>query len=159
MKKSPLTLPVIFIISSGLILLNRYTQFHINDYRVHFFFLFFAASSLAIIIGQLLKKAQNSRSLISICIVIGILCGLKAFFTWEEDWKTQSILYQNIENKSKTINYQLRADRFAFGSKKRIIGIYYLAPFMEWTTDMDTLNLDKTKWKKVSQQLSEMKLK
>ena len=158
-KKSSIPLYIIFVISASIILLNRYTQFHINDYRVHFFFLFFAISSLVIIIGQFFKKLQSNWSMILVFIGIGILCGLKAFFTWGGDWKTQTVLYRNIENKSKTINYQLRGDRFAFGYKKRIIGIYHLAPFMEWTTDIDTLHLDKSKWKKLNLQVNEMKLK
>jgi hypothetical protein len=159
MKKSSLSIQIIFVISASIILLNRYTQFHINDYRVHFFFLFFAVSSLVIIIGQFLKKLQNKWSIILVFIGIGILCVLKAFFTWGGDWKTQILLYRNIENKSQTINYQLRGDRFAFGYKKRVVGIYHLAPFMEWTTDVDTLHLDKSKWEKLNLQVNEMKLK
>lgn len=159
MKKLNPSITVIFVISAIIILLNRYTQFHINDYRVHFFFLFFALSSMVILIGQFFKKLQSNWSIISVFLIIGILCGLKAFFTWGGDWKTQTVLYRNIQNKGKTINYQLRGDRFAFGYKKRIVGIYHLAPFMEWTIDVDTLYLDKTKWEKINMQVNEMKLK
>ncbi|MBF4492071.1 hypothetical protein IRZ83_05390 [Flavobacterium sp. JLP] len=159
MKKLNPFIAVIFVISISIILLNRYTQFNINDYRVHFFFLFFATSSLVIIIGQFFKKLQTNWSIISVAIIIGILCVLKAFFTWGGDWKTQTVLYSNIDNPAKTINYQLRGDRFAFGYKKRVVSIYRLAPFIEWTTDIDTLHLDKTKWKKLNLKLNEMKLK
>lgn len=107
-KKSTLPLYIIFVISAGIILLNRYTPFHINDYRVHFFFLFFAVSSLVILIGQFFKKLQSIWSIILVFTGIGILCALKAFFTWGGDWKTQTVLYRNIENKSQTINYLLR---------------------------------------------------
>jgi len=158
MKKSNLSIPIIFVISATIIILNRYTQFHINDYRVHFFFLFFALSSFVIMLGQFLKKLQTNWSIISVFIIIGIFCFVKAFFTWGGDWKTQTVLYQNTSNKNKTINYQLRADRFAFGYKKRVVGIYHLAPFMEWTTDADTLHLDKSNWKKVNLEVNEMKL-
>ncbi|MEO6175827.1 MAG: hypothetical protein ABIP27_11820 [Flavobacterium circumlabens] len=158
-RKPSLSLHIIFVVCVTIILLNRYTQFHINDYRVHFFFLFFAVSSLVIIIGQYLKKIQSNWSMILVFMGIGILCALKAFFTWGGDWKTQTVLYRNIENKNQTVNYQLRGDRFAFGYKKRIVGIYYLAPFMEWTTDIDTLHLDKAKWEKLNLQVNEMKLK
>lgn len=98
-------------------------------------------------------------SIILVFAGIGILCGLKAFFTWGGDWKTQTVLYRNIENKNQTVNYQLRGDRFAFGYKKRVVGIYHIAPFMEWTTDIDTLHLDKSKWEKLNLQVNEMKLK
>lgn len=158
-KKSTLPLYIIFVISAGIILLNRYTPFYINDYRVHFFFLFFAVSSLVMIIVQFFKKLQGSWSMILAFTAIGILCALKAFFTWGGDWKTQTVLYRNIDNKSHTINYQLRGDRFAFGYKKRVVSICRLAPFMEWTTDIDTLHLDKSKWEKLDLKVNEMKLK
>jgi hypothetical protein len=159
MKKSNLYIYIIFVLSISIILLNRYTEFHISDYRVHFFFLFFAISSFVIIIGHFLKKLQTNWSIISVFILVGVLCALKAFFTWGGDWKTQTVLYRNITNPNKTINYQVRGDRFAFGYKKRVVGIYHLAPFMEWTTDIDTLHLDKSKWKKLSLQVNEMGLK
>lgn len=116
-------------------------------------------SSFVILIGQFFKKLQTNWGILSVFVIIGILCGLKAFFTWGGDWKTQTVLYRNTTNKSQTINYQLRGDRFAFGYKKRVVGIYHLAPFMEWTTDVDTLHLDKSKWEKVNLELNEMKLK
>ena len=52
----------------------------------------------------------------------------------------------------------MRADQFSFGYKKRVVGIYKLAPFMEWTTDVDTLKIDKSKWEKLDLQLNEMNL-
>lgn len=159
LKKSAIPLYMTFVISAGIIILNRYTPFYINDYRVHFFFLFFAVSSLVLIIGQFFKKLQSSWSMILVFSGIGIACALKAFFTWGGDWKTQTVLYRNIENKGHTINYQLRGDRFAFGYKKRVVAIYHLAPFMEWTTDIDTLHLDKSKWEKLDLKVNEMKLK
>jgi len=159
MQKSNIYIYIIFLLSTSIILLNRYTEFHINDYRAHFFFLFFAVSSSAIIIGQIFKKLQSIWAIVSVFILVGILCGIKAFFTWGGDWKTQTVLYRNIENNSKTINYQLRGDRFSFGYKKRVVGIFHLAPFMEWTTDVDTFHLDKSKWERLDLELNEMKLK
>lgn len=156
MKKSHLSIYIIFVFTATIVLLNRYTDFHITDYRVHFFFDFFAASSLIIIIGHLLKKLQTNRSILFSFLIVGVLFFLKAFFTWGGDWKTQTVLYRNIADKNKTINYQLRADRFSFGYKKRVVQIYSLAPFMEWTSDIDTLFMDKSKWEKVDLHLNEM---
>ena len=156
MKKSHLTIYFIFVLTASIVLLNRYTAFHITDYRVHFFFDFFAASSFIIIIGHLFKKLQTNRSIFLTFISLGILLFAKAFLTWGGDWKTQIVLYRNIENGSKTIDFQMRADRFAFGYKKRIIQIYSLAPFMEWTTDVDTSHIDESKWKKIDLEINEM---
>ena len=156
MKKSNLSIYIIFIFTATIVLLNRYTDFHINDYRVHFFFDFFAASSFIIIIGHLFRKLRTNWSILLTFILVGIVFFLKAFFTWGGDWKTQTVIYRNIADKNKTINFQLRADRFSFGYKDRIIEIYSLVPFMEWTTDTDTLTIDKSKWEKLDLQLNEM---
>jgi hypothetical protein len=156
MKKSHLVIYFIFVFTGTIVLLNRYTDFHLTDYRVHFFFDFFAASSFVIIIGHLFKKLRTNRSILITFIVVGVVLFVKAFLTWGGDWKTQTLLYRNIEDKNKTINMQMRGDRFAFGYKKRVIQIYSLVPFMEWTTDVDTLYIDKSKWEKMDLQLNEM---
>ena len=158
MKKSHLSIYLIFVLTATIVLLNRYTGFHINDYRVHFFFDFFAASSFIIIIGHIFKKLRTTKTILFTFIIVGALFFLKAFFTWGGDWKTQTVLYRNIEDKNKTINYQLRADHFSFGYKKRINEIYSLAPFIEWTSYIDTAYIDKSKWQKVDLQLNEMQL-
>lgn len=156
MKKSSIYLYLLFVFTATIVVLNRYTSFHITDYRVHFFFDFFAVSSFVIIVGQYFKKLQSNRSLIITTLSIGLLLFLKAFFTWGGDWKTQIILYRNYEDTNKTINFQMRADRFSFGYKDRLIAIYKLGPFMEWNTHVDTLGIDTTKWEKVGLKVNEM---
>ena len=158
MKYLNLSIYIIFVFTATIVLLNRFTPFYIADYRVHFFFLFFATSSFIIIIGHLFKKLSSNKSIFLTFIIIGILCLLKAFFTWDGDWKTQTLLFRNTSDKNKTINFQLSAKRFSFGYKQRIIEIYNLAPFMEWTTDIDTLYMDKSKWEKLDLRLNEMQL-
>lgn len=158
MKKLHIVLYVLFAISATMILLNRYTDLYLTDYRVHFLFLFLAASSFVVIVGHLFKKLQTNKSIIITFILVGIACFLKAFFTWSGDWKTQTRLYTNIKNENKTIDVQLRADKFNFGYKKRVIAIYKIAPFVHWTTDVDTTQLDETKWNRVDLYLNEMEL-
>ena len=158
MKKLHLSLYVIFVISATLILLNRYTDFYLTDYRIHFLFLFLAVSSFVVIVGHLFKKLQTNKSILITFILVGIACFLKAFFTWGGDWKTQTRLYENVKNESKTIDVQLRADKFNFGYKSRVIAIYKIAPFMHWTTDIDTTELVASKWKRVDLYLNEMEL-
>ena len=150
---------ILFVVSAILILVNRYTELYINDYRVHFLLLFTAAATFVIIIGHLFGKLRSNKSIIITFLIVGILCFLKAYFTWGGDWRTQTVLYQNLADKNTTINYQLRAIRFQFGYKKRVVQIKHLAPFYEWNTDVDTLLIDKSQWKKVDIDLNEMKLK
>ncbi|WP_432670747.1 hypothetical protein [Flavobacterium sp. SM2513] len=158
MKHLHLSLYLIFVITASIVLLNRYTDFHLSDYRVHFFFLFFAASSFVVIVGHLFKKLQTNKSIIITFVLVGTACFLKAFITWSGDWKTQTVLYRNIQNQNKTIDVQMRANRFQFGYNDRVIAIYDIAPFMQWTSDIDTVAMDKSKWKKVDLQLNEMNL-
>lgn len=158
MKNLHLSLYLIFAITASVVLLNRYTDLYLTDYRVHFFFLFFAASSFVVIIGHLFKKLQTNKSIFITFIIVGIVCFLKAFFTWGGDWKTQTRMFQNIENQNKTVDIQLRADKFNFGYKERVVEIYTIAPFMQWTTDVDTTKMDESKWKRVDLKLNEMKL-
>lgn len=156
MKPLHISLYLIFVVTATIILLNRYTDFYLTDYRVHFFFLFFAASSFVVILGHIFKKLRTNKSILITFILVGIVCFLKAFFTWGGDWKTQTILYRHFDDNNNTIDTQLRADKFAFGYKKRVIAIYKIAPFMEWTSDIDTTQIDKSKWKKVDVYVNEM---
>lgn len=158
MKHLHFSLYFIFVITATIVLLNRYTDFYLTDYRVHFFFLFFAASSFVVIVGHLFQKLRSTKSILITFLLVGIVCFLKAFFTWGGDWKTQTVLYRSLEDQNKTIDVQLRADKFAFGYKDRIIAIYNIAPFMEWTSDIDTLKMDHSKWEKVDIHLNEMNL-
>lgn len=158
MKKLHFSLYFIFVITASVILLNRYTDLYLSDYRVHFFFLFFATSSFVVIVGHLFKKLRTNKSILTTFILVGIACFLKAFFTWGGDWKTQTRMYQNIENQNKSIDIQLRADKFNFGYKERVVEIYTIAPFMQWITDIDTMNVNQSIWKRVDLELNEMKL-
>ena len=158
MKKLHLSLYLIFAVTAAMVLLNRYTDLYLSDYRVHFFFLFFAASSFVVIVGHVFKKLQTNKSIFITFLLVGIACFLKAFFTWGGDWKTQTKMYQNIENESKSVDIQLRADKFNFGYKERVIEINKIAPFIQWTTDVDTTKMDLTKWKRIDLYVNDMKL-
>ena len=158
MKKSHLSVYILFLLSAFTILLNRYTSFYLSDYRLHFFFLFVAAASFVIIAGHLFKKLRTTRAMLLTFLVVGILCFAKGFLTWGGDWKTQTVLYQNLENSAKTVDFQMRADRFSFGYKKRVVIINHVVPGMQWVTDIDTSAINTTVWKKVNIYVNEMKL-
>lgn len=61
MKKSYVSIYLIFAFTATIVMRNRYTCFHINDYRVHFLFDFFAAASFIIISGHIFKKLQSIK--------------------------------------------------------------------------------------------------
>jgi hypothetical protein len=150
MKNSRVLLYIVFVFSSTIVLLNRYTNLHITDYRVHYFFDLIAATSFVFIVAHFFNKLQTTWSKTLTFMLIGIAIATKAFLTWSADWKTQTILYQNKSDQNKTINLQFRTDRFSFSHTKRVVQIQYILPCIEWTTNIDTLNLDQSKWHQIN---------
>lgn len=152
-----LLLCLLFLLSAALLLLNRYTDLYINNSMVHFALLLFAAIAFIFIVGQIFGKLKTRKSRLLTIVIIGVLCSLKSFLTWGGDWKTQTILYRNKSNDKKTIEFQMRGDRFSFGYKKRVINRLKLFPSIDWTTDIDTSKIDHKQWKKINQYVNEMK--
>ena len=149
---------ILFILSAVLVVLNRYTSLYINSSILHFIVLFTAASSFVIIIGHLFGKLRTIKSIVITFLIIGGITLGKAFFTWEGDWKTQTVIYKNIENGNQTIEFQLKASRFAFGYRERIIERLKIVPLIDWTTAVDTTALNKSKWKRVNIRINELNL-
>lgn len=149
---------LLFIITTTLTLVNRYTAFYINNSTLHFAIFFIAALTFVFIIAQLIGKLKSSRSQLTTFVIVGILCFIRSFLTWGGDWKTQTILYQNLSNKNKTIEFQMRGDRFSFGYKKRVINRLKLFPGFDWNSDIDTTTINRTQWKKINVYVNEMKL-
>jgi len=150
---------ILFFLSASLVLLNRYTPLYINNSMLHYCLLFIAAATFIITIGHLFGKLRTGRSILATFLLVAIICFIKAFLTWGGDWKTQTILYTNTENNSRTIEYQMQGNRFAFGYRKRIINRLKIVPFIDWTTTIDTLGLDTAKWSRVDQNVNELGLK
>lgn len=150
---------VLFAITATLILLNRYTSLYINNSIVHFTLLFIAVASFIVIVGHFFGKLKNHKSIAFIFVMVSVLCFLKSFLTWGRDWKTQTVAYRDINSPRHTIEYQMRSDRFSFGYKKRVINRLKIVPFIDWTTDIDTLSLDTAKWDRVNESVNEMGFK
>lgn len=148
---------VLFLITAALMLVNRYTPFYINNSILHFIILFIAALTFVFIASQLFGKLKRSRSQLLAFIIVGVLCFIKSFLTWGGDWKTQTILYKNLTNDNKNIEFQMRGDRFSFGYKKRVVNRLKLFPGFDWTTDIDTTTIDHKDWKKMNLYVNEMK--
>lgn len=147
---------ILFLITTALILLNRYTALYINNSIVHFIILYTAVLTFVFIIGSFWGKLKNSKSRFITAFIVAILCFINSFLTWGGDWKTQNVLYQNIKNPDKTIEFQMRGDRFSFGYKKRIVNRLKLFPAFDWTTDIDTAEINNKEWKKINKYLNEM---
>jgi hypothetical protein len=150
---------IIFTLSTGVIVMERFTPVYINSFYIRLGLYIISASLLSFWIGWILfgyKAVQKRRAIFVIVIVISLL---KAYLTWGGDWKTQTILYTNPNDDCKTIEFQMRGDWFAFGYKKRIVERKKIIPFLDYISDTDTLKLDKEIWKRVDKTVNELKLR
>jgi len=150
---------ILFVLSATLVLLNRFTPLYINNSIVHYCLLFIASATFIITVGHLFGKLKSDKHILVTFLIVAIVCFLKAFLTWGGDWKTQTIAYNNIDNKRRTIEYQMRGDRFSFGYKKRVVNRLKIVPFIDWTTDIDTIGLKPAQWKRLDENVNEMELK
>lgn len=151
-----LILYIAFLISAPLLLMNRYTDLYINNSIVHFIVLVLASITFIFILGQAFGKLRTTKSKLFTILMVGIVCFIHSFLTWDGDWKTQTILYRNISNNNRTVEFQMRGDRFSFGYKKRIINRLKLVPGFDWTTDIDTTAINRKEWQKRNIYVNEM---
>jgi len=150
---------IVFLISTGVIAVERFTPVYINNSYVRLFFYIVSASLFSFWAGWILFgfKAVKKRKLIF--FTVAGLCVLKAYLTWGGDWKTQTILYANKDSGRSTIEFQMRGDWYAFGYKKRIVERKKIIPFFDYITDVDTVTIDKAVWKRVDKKVNQLKLK
>jgi hypothetical protein len=150
---------IIFMISTSIIIIERFTPVYINNFYVRLIFYIISASLLGFWIGWILFGFKAVRKRKIIFFVVAFLCVSKAYLTWGGDWKTQTILYSHNHNNCKTIEFQMRGDWFAFGYKKRIVERKKIIPFFDYITDIDTTKLDRKVWMRVDQKVNQLKLR
>ena len=150
---------IVFIISTGIIAIERFTPVYITNFYVRLGLYIISASLVFFWIGWILFgfKAVQKRLLIFLIVLIIII--VKAYLTWGGDWKTQTILYTNNKYDCKTIEFQMRGDRFAFGYKKRIVERKKIVPFLDYITETDTTRLNKSTWERADKRINQLKLR
>lgn len=148
----------IFLIAALLLFLDAKTSLYINNTIVHFIISFLAVTTLPIMIAAYFFKRSDGNTILTIMFSALCVCFLNAFLTWNGDWKTQTILYRNIENPSKTIEYQMRGDRFSFGYKKQIVAREKVLPFIDLIVPIDTSKVDLQQWHRSNLVVNEMKI-
>lgn len=73
-------------------------------------------------------------------------------------YKTQDILYRQINNSSIRVEY-VWEDIGALGYNKTYQKVIPITPLFEWRTTIDPSNLDKSSWKEVNEYVNELGLK
>ncbi len=74
------------------------------------------------------------------------------------NWKTQTIIYQNIEADNLTIEYQMQ-DIGAFGYNKRTVSVNNIIGLFAVIKPIDIDTISKTNWKLLNKHINEIELK
>lgn len=156
--RKTMALLIIFLISSLLLFLDANTDLYINNTIVHFIIFFLAVAVFFIVIAAYFLNLKGSKTMLVILFSALCICFLTAFLTWNGDWKTQIVIYRNIENPAVTIEFQMRGDRFSFGYKKQIVQREKVLPFIDLITPTDTSRVNHVKWRRLDLVVNEMKI-
>lgn len=146
------------VIAVSLLLLDRYTPVYINNTIVHFLVFYIAVTALAIAALVFVFRIKSARSILVVMFLTLSVCFAVAFLTWGGDWKTQTVIYRDVKDRNRTIEFRIRGDRFAFGYKEQIVIRKKILPFADIINAVDTSRVDISQWKRVDQRLNEMKI-
>ena len=149
---------IVFAMSTGIIVCDRFTPIYINNFYVRLFFYLVSASLAVFWIGWIFFgfKAVKNRIYIFISVLAIVLA--KALLTWGGDWKTQIVLYENKLDRDRTIEFQMRGDPFSFGYRKQIVEKTSVMPFLDYVRKTDTTMLDDSDWTRTDIRVNQLKL-
>ena len=82
---------------------------------------------------------------------------LQEIFSWNGDWKTQTIIYENGHFDNKTIEFQMQ-DKGALGYNRRIVEVTKFTFFLKLIEQVDTTEIDLP-WILVNKDVNELRLK
>lgn len=148
----------LFLSAVLLIGVERFTPVYINSWVIRFVLYLIAGTIAVALFLMQVAKLNVLKSVVIAFVTVALAAGTKAFFTWEDDWKTQTVIYANTDDLQKTIELQMRGARFAFGYRERVVSRERLVPFVDYVTDVDTVKLDPS-WKRVDKKVNNLHLK
>ena len=144
-----LTIFGLFIISTTLLLLDSLTPLDITSSFVILIIRLLSYSTCAIILIGFLLKQKGDKLILYTGLTVGFLFILSFPFSWLNlEWKTQTILYQNLHLANRTIEFQMQ-DFGALGTNRRTVDRIKILPYFDWTKKINTENIDTLTWKKV----------
>ena len=120
--------------------------------------LFFIPVGLAALYWLNKNSARTKLILILISIIslVGIM-SYRSFIDWSGEWKTQTILYENLHLSNRTIVFQMQ-DIGVRGYKRRTVEIIEIFPFLNWVTPFSNQDIDIS-WKRVDIDVNELGIK
>lgn len=139
----------LFIISTTLLLLDSLTPLDIASSIVILIIQILSYSTFAIILIGFLLKQKGDKLILYTGLTVGFLFILSFPFSWwKSEWKTQTILYQNLHLANRTIEFQMQ-DFGIFGTSRRTVDRIKIIPYFEWTKEINADKIDTLTWKKV----------
>ena len=144
-----LTLYGLFFITTALILLDRFSHLEITNSIVYYSILLISIVSLTVIILSFWLKLHGDRLVLFSSLTAGFFFIFAYFLTWNKEWKTQTIMFQNLHFASRTIEFQMQ-DFGALGSNQRTIDRFKILPYLDWTKKIDPDKIDTLTWEKVN---------
>jgi hypothetical protein len=143
-----LTILGLFIITTTLLLLDSFTPLDITNSIVIFIIRLLSYSTFAILLIGFLLKQKGEKLILYSGLTVGFLFIISFPFSWNLEWKTQTIMYQNLHLANRTIEFQMQ-DMGALGSSSRTVDRMKIFPYFDWTKKINTDNIDTLTWKKV----------
>ncbi len=138
----------LFIISTAILLLDSFTSLDITSSIIIFTIRFLSYSTFAIILIGFLLKKKGDRLILYSGLIVGLLFIISFPFSWNPNWNTQTIKYQNLHQVNRTIEFQMQ-DFGALGSNRRIVDRIKIFPYFDWTKEINIDNIDTLTWRKV----------
>jgi hypothetical protein len=138
----------LFIISTTLLLLDSFTPLDITNSIAILIIRLFSYSTFAIILIGFVLKLKGDKLILFSGLTVGFLFIVSFLFSWNLEWKTQTIMYQNQHLANRTIEFQMQDFGF-FGTNRRTVDRMKIIPYFDWTKEINTENIDTLTWKKV----------
>ena len=157
-KKVLIVFTPLFILTAGLLLLDKLTAIDISSSIVFYILLYLATVSLLFMIlrhsfGEQTWQLTGFFLGLVFCIIFGV-----ALLSWKNDWKTQTIIYRNTKDSHKTIEYRMRAKHTGTLYDRQIVQVKKIVPYVEHVTQIDTAQFDRSNWARVDEKINEMEL-
>ncbi len=154
---------LLLLLIASLFFADIYTAFEIRNAVLRYFVYSNFILSPILIIFNLLLLSNIRIKLISLIIpilslVVCLNLGYMRIIFNSTNWKTQTIIYQNIEADNLTIEYQMQ-DIGAFGYNKRTVSVNNIIGLFAVIKPIDIDTISKTNWKLLNKHINEIELK
>jgi hypothetical protein len=146
-----------------LFLLEDLTSFDIKHQGIKSFVYFglLIGSYLILAWNFLIIKPIAGRVVLTafpmIILTLVLIIGPMKFLFSTNAWRTQAILYQNVHDNFRTVEYQMQ-DVGAFGYNTRTVEVFYLTSFFMTTRSVPTDIQQRVDWIKVDQDINELEI-